>query len=226
MEQQKTKMIDAKQIDWYYKVLDVPPMPEGFEERLWQLYLEPNKDHKWINYWGPDKVYNDQLRPDLATKPGSGDVVGIRNGERVENARGRRYVMDDDIVAWINEHVHDNYNDVGLFIMDGTENHTMLPHSDQTRNFVAIYMIEPGGTDVYTGYWQEHGYPLIREHREFGLDYSKLDLRYKVQWPKGKWAVMNTNILHSVENMTGVRVAIQMGLLEFPKAPVTYTEYI
>lgn len=231
MEKSQTPLNDNSkryEFDWYYKILDVPDMPEHFHQKLMDLYHLPDKDHLWINYFTATGtgLYNDHLRPDLAKKPGSGDVVGIRDDAPVGNARGRRYKMDQEIVDWINTHVHDNYNDAGLFVMDGSVDHTMLPHSDQTRSMVAIYMIDPGGDNASTSYWQQHGQPLHRDLREFGLDYSKLELRYDVKWPKGKWVVMNTNILHSVENMTGVRLSIQIGLLEFPKAPVAYTEYI
>jgi len=232
MEKSQTPLTDHNtryEFDWYYKILDVPEMPEHFHQKLMDLYRMPDKDHLWINYFTSDGtgLYNDQLRPDLAKKPGSGDVVGTgHNGERIGNARGRRYKMDQEIVDWCNKHIHDNYNDVGLFVMDGSVEHTMLPHSDQTRSLVAIYTLDSGGKNAWTGYWQEDGYEINRELREFGLDYRKLKLRHKVQWPIGKWVVMNTNILHSVEEMDSDRIAIQMGLLEFPNALVGYTEYI
>jgi hypothetical protein len=72
-------------------------------------------------------------------------------------------------------------------------------------------------------WWQEKNKPLDRTElkNNFNLsdtitDYSKLQKIAKVCIPPHRWICMNTNILHSVENILTSRISIQISRNTFP----------
>jgi hypothetical protein len=72
-------------------------------------------------------------------------------------------------------------------------------------------------------WWQEKNKLLDRADlkNNFNLadtitNYSKLQEVAKICIPKHRWICMNTNILHSVENITSPRISIQISRNTFP----------
>lgn len=209
------------QFNWFYKILDLPTIPIHVEQELWRRYHDTNlEQYKFTS----DNYLNN--RPELAHKPGPGDVVGIRNGETFPNGRGARYAVGDLAIAWADKNVTTDYNDVGLYVIFGDQYHTVLPHTDQTRVLSLLYLIDPGGDNVTTNFWKEQGHSIHREMKSFGCDYSQLELLHTEQWPLRTWILLNTNILHSVENLTCRRVQFQVSLDYVPNIPVKFTKDI
>ena len=214
--------MQINQQPWYYQILDIPSLPTELEQQLWNLFRDPNKEQQRINH----SSYNDQKRPELANKPGFGDIVGVRDGEPVHTARTNRYQLPSQVQTWVDQHLTVNCTDVGMTILWGDKNKTMLPHTDLTRNYAIMYTIDPGGSDARVDFWQAEGHDIHREMREYGLDYSKLKNLLSVKWPLKKWILINPNILHSVERMTAPRVQIQMGIDIVPNIAALHTEWI
>jgi hypothetical protein len=83
-------------------------------------------------------------------------------------------------------------------------------------------VVESGGPNVETVWWQEQGFSVERPDKlpvnnnggfyTSSDDYSKLTELERVCLPVGKWVRMNTLVLHSVENITGVRTIVKIGL--------------
>jgi len=209
------------QFKWFYKVLDLPTIPVQVENEIWQRYNDPLlEQHKFTS----DTYLN--KRPELSHKPGPGDVVGKRNGETFSNGRGARYAVGDLATAWVDKHITTDYNDVGLYVIFGDQYHTVLPHTDQTRVLSLLYLMDPGGDNVTTNFWKEQGHSVHREMKSFGCDYNQLELLHTEQWPLRTWILLNTNILHSVENLTGRRVQFQVSLDYVPDIPAKFTKDI
>lgn len=197
--------------NWTYKILDLPQLPDHLEQLLWDLYNNPEKDHRLINKNG----YNDAMKPELVGRAdASKGLHAYRNGVYVGNSRALRYTMDQPIIDWLREHVSSTWTDTGLSICKG-ETGSMTPHTDYTRNYAVMYNIQTGDAD--TCFWQENGKTVHRELREFAYNYDTLKLLCSAKFPNRTWIVLNTNVLHSVENIGAHRVQLQLGVNEIPK---------
>ena len=205
---------------WLYKFIDAPELPPELEAKVMALYNHPDKESRRIN----SNDYANDMKPDLAGRLHPKDVVAIKDGKSYRNSRGFRYTLDQQVSDWIHQHLTNQYTDCGLSVIHGPDG-LLAPHTDQTRRFAILYMFDTGGADVRTAFYQEHGYPVERELREFGTDYSKLNEVHAVQFPLRTWVIMNTNVLHSVENLVSDRIQIQFGLNEVPD-DWTYQEEI
>jgi len=203
---------------WYYKVLDVPSLPAVLEQELWQRYHAPNREQFVIST-------NKFLHPDLAHKLNPGDVQGQRDGKTFSNCRGSRYSVENTIHQWVNKNISQDWIEAGLYVIHGDQNQgTILPHTDQTRALSLLYLLDPGGPNVRTEFWQEKNYSIHREMKTLVGDYSLLKLLKSVQWPLKTWILLNTNILHSVEQMTAKRVHFQVSLAADLSIPATHIE--
>jgi hypothetical protein len=47
-------------------------------------------------------------------------------------------------------------------------------------------------------------------------DYNKLKVLDSGRLEEGRWAILDTRILHSVENLTGDRISVQISLDDIP----------
>ncbi len=205
---------------WLYKFINAPELPEELEHKVMALYNDPSKETRRIN----SNSYADAMKPDLAGRLHPKDVVAIKDGKSYRNSRGFRYTLDQDVYDWIHQHLTDQYTDCGLSVIHGPDG-LLAPHTDQTRSFAILYTFDTGGPDVRTAFYQEDGHPVERELRVFGTDYANLREVHAVQIPLRTWVIMNTNVLHSVENLISDRVQIQFGLNEVP-AEWTYNQEI
>jgi hypothetical protein len=203
---------------WYYKILDVPVLPIALEQQIWQQYHAPDREQFAIST-------NKFLHPELATKPNPGDVQGQRDGKTFSNCRGSRYSVNNVIHQWVNKNICQDWLEAGIYVIHGDQNHgTILPHTDQTRALSLLYLLDAGGLDVRTEFWQEKNYSVHREMKTLVGNYNLLDLLKSVQWPLKTWVLLNTNILHSVEQMITKRVHFQVSLASDPDLPTTYIE--
>ena len=206
---------------WLYKVLDLPQVPEHIEQQLWEHYRSPAFDEY---RYTSNSFLNDN--PQLAHKPGPGDVIGKRNGDTFPNGRGARYTLPKQAEEWVRRNILDEFNDTGLYVIFGDKYHTVLPHTDQTRVLSLLYLLDPGGENTHTNFWKEDGYSVHREMKTFGTDYDKLELINTQRWPLRTWVLLNTNILHSVEELTRHRIQLQVSLNYEPAVPATYIERV
>ena len=196
---------------WLYKFIDAPQLPPELEDVVLALYHNPDRESQRIN----SNSYANDMKPDLAGRLHPKDVIAIKDGKSYRNSRGFRYTLDQQVSDWVHQHLSDQYTDCGLSVIHGPDG-LLAPHTDQTRRFAVLYTFDTGGADVRTAFYQEDGYPVERELREFGTDYDRLKEVHAVQFPLRTWVIMNTNVLHSVENLISDRVQIQFGLNSVP----------
>ena len=88
------------------------------------------------------------------------------------------------------------------------------PHTDLVRCYVLMYILENGGDNCTTAWYQEKGKDFYRPGKLLLTvdDYDLLDERDRVQLPTGSWAIINTEYLHAVENIEKDRIAVHLGL--------------
>jgi hypothetical protein len=72
-------------------------------------------------------------------------------------------------------------------------------------------VLDSGGEFVF---WQEEGCPITRSflERQVKKDYSKLKEICRFKPPVKTWYLINSQVIHSVENLTGKRINLQFNL--------------
>lgn len=122
------------------------------------------------------------------------------------NARAH---FNAEFLKWIQVYITPNFTaeNSGVMFFDEPQ----LPHCDTTRDFVLLYNLDTGGTTDLC-FWKEDGQEIIRPRMTVAPRGPNLELLQKIEGPYEQWYLMNTRVLHSVENMTGVRVNLQVSL--------------
>jgi len=73
-----------------------------------------------------------------------------------------------------------------------------------------MYNLRTGGDDAELCFWQEEGKELIRERAAQCGEYQKLKLVDSILGPANVWYLTNTRVLHSTENVKGLRLNLQI----------------
>lgn len=168
-----------------------------------------------------------RVNPNLLDQPGfteySNRIVVKNTGEQLKNAASHRYWISQEFEDWVSTNLKQEPAGCGINIFEASTNSVVAPHVDPNRNFSIHYLLDSGGPDAATIWWQEKNKPLDRSElkNNFNLadtvtDYSKLQEVVKVCVPTHTWICMNTNILHSVENIVSPRISIQISRNTFP----------
>ena len=100
---------------------------------------------------------------------------------------------------------------------------TDIVHSDVLRLWALIYVIDTGGDNVVTTWYQEKGKPLnrprlnpdktpgVEKQTDTGfVDYNNLISLDNIKVKKNQWVLINVQILHDVDNITGTRKALSI----------------
>lgn len=179
-----------------YKFLDLPPLPQSFLDNA--LSIERNNEtiagsHRFTDQ--DEKLYSSR-----ALK---------HNQKNIRHIRQTRYLFDNGFQQWIRQEIATNFIECTVSIGGPQQGH-LGPHTDRARNFVLIYVLVPGGTDVITAFWQEHGQPRLRPRATLVDNYDKLLLLDQVNFGTHRWAIMDGRILHSVQNLEDSRINIQI----------------
>lgn len=140
------------------------------------------------------------------------------NDKIYNNIEYNRHRASDDLTNWIHTHIGSDYVSMGVQIQDpGLFNHTHFPHTDTApRHWVLNYNIQPGGDHVITHWYQESDHPLVREGPTTPVDQNQLRVIESVQVQPFRWHVLNTSVLHGVENIHSCRIAITIGFAQNP----------
>jgi hypothetical protein len=93
-----------------------------------------------------------------------------------------------------------------------TSNSMLLCHTDHIRKWALTCLLDCGGMDVYTNFYIEPGYPLIREQGLKFIDNSNLEKIYSVKIQPLKWHLLNTEVIHSVTGLTNTRKSLTIGI--------------
>jgi len=92
--------------------------------------------------------------------------------------------------------------------------HDRVLHVDRSRDYVLIYVVDPGGADVVTKFFKYRDQPLElpREMAFQTLTTAGADLVDSVKIPPGRWALLNGKPAHQVTNLERERISIQLSL--------------
>jgi hypothetical protein len=133
----------------------------------------------------------------------------------IKNAFTHAMYLDHRSLEWARTHVTVLAKDIKLaFTRKGCT--CTGPHVDQTRNFTLIYLLENGGDNHCTVWYREKNQQLIRNNGYHVDDYDLLQPIAHTKLVVHQWSLLNSKILHSVENISQGRLSIQIGLESLP----------
>ena len=190
----------------FYKILDFPKIPDRFSAEIFSTVQSPAnalvKKHQ--NYPGFDEWRQRKL---IKT-----------NGDIISSILVSRYPLSDDLNQWLLDNIHPNpvRQHISLY---SNNSESFGPHVDEDREELWLYLLETGGEKVETIWYQERGHPVIRRDLQ-GLketymtmekcDYRELDELERFEIPLNTWVSIDTTVIHSVEGLTGSRLAIHV----------------
>jgi hypothetical protein len=127
----------------------------------------------------------------------------------------RKYNLGNEFQAWCQENLHPDCFHAGVAYNQGSGPYHG-PHVDKGRKYALYYLLEPGGIDVTTSFWQHPELstePTEQEFPDYACDYSGLQLLSKVIFQPNRWYMFNTGLIHSVENASNEsRISLQASL--------------
>jgi hypothetical protein len=138
----------------------------------------------------------------------------VKDG-KVSNSRIQRgYELGADWDQWVRDNIMETFVSTGGRYSDGDNTTIHGAHVDSRYNNVPVYklyyLVDRGGDDATTYFFQQKGHPVEREGHPTNItlcdDYSQLEIIDQIQFPLNQWVLLNTNILHGVENVTGSRI--------------------
>lgn len=194
----------------FYTILDCPPLPVEFEKEV--IATVRGTERLKVKTF-KDAPGRKEYRERLVTMPDGSQCISVTS---------QKWSISAELEQWIRDNVYDGpWVDVGIN-SHNTVSNVMGPHVDDIKNEIILYVVETGGDNVETAWWQEQGFPVERPDKlpannngEFYTssdDYRQLNELKRVCLPTGKWVRMNTLVLHSVENITGRRTIVKIGL--------------
>lgn len=142
----------------------------------------------------------------------------VVNNSTYRNVDYNRHCASTELTEWIRSNISQNYVSMGVQIQNPNKvNHTHYPHTDTApRHWVLNYNIQPGGDQVTTHWYQERGYPLIREGTTRPSNLDDLEIVDSVQIQSFRWHLLNTSVLHGVTGIQHSRIAITIGFATNP----------
>jgi hypothetical protein len=179
-----------------YKILDnLPPVPQRYIDIAFDVLNDGKGD---IQNYAIDRFQYQEGKP-----------FSSRNNPRIG--------LEEYMSEWVSEHISQEWIHIG--VAASTPNSTTGsnldyihgPHTDATRGYVLIYLIESSNEDQHTIFWQEQGKSLHRKRHVVPESYDNLIKINSIQIPLHTWVIFDTSILHSIENIRGSRIAFNIG---------------
>lgn len=188
---------------WYYKILtDLPHIPEQYINQA--LAVAANHDQT-----SADQSYNRDYLP-VANRT----LVDL-DGKETTSRRTPRWAIGKEFEHWVRDNIAQDFLDAGVSISEGISD-TTGPHTDKTRSWTYMYLIDKSNDQQLTKWWQEFGQAVYREPGTYLDSFDNCEELCSVELPLKTWVCLNIGILHSVHNIKQYRNAIHVSLPGMP----------
>jgi hypothetical protein len=133
------------------------------------------------------------------------------NGTHKVGSTYYRYEPGQALRDWVKDCIHPDITAVGLQIMKGTD--IFQCHNDTNfRRYIVNYLVNSGGANATTVFYQEHGFPVEQNVKKYINDYSTIDIIDSVIIPEKTWFSINGQVLHGVTNLESPRISVSLGI--------------
>ena len=171
----------------YCKTLDFPPMPDHLVKQALSIIQDQSKSYVFHNAESFGSVY-------------------------------KRYFVSSDIFDWLASNIPVklpiDVKKIGIQTFQSMKNSTSYsPHTDGPRGqYILNYLIDTGGNNVLTKWYQEAGHSLIREPDLTLESFQNLTETHSEHIAQGTWFCLHSRILHTVVNIERPRISLCVGL--------------
>jgi hypothetical protein len=148
----------------------------------------------------------------------------LRAGKSVKNISYTRYQLATELEQWIKTNVCEEFNCAGFQTQTPhLPGQSHLPHTDTwPRRWVLNYNLHTGGPKVTTQWYQEQGHNLLRNDCTRPASLDSLVCVESVQLEPCRWHILNTSVLHAVDNIETTRMTISLSFETEPKKLLEY----
>jgi hypothetical protein len=183
----------------FYKKLNFPPIPEHIINSLESSLID-------------NTVVGDIGYKEKHIK---------NNKELVACGYSMGNIVNSELTTWLEQNIPDINTRFNILYQTQRSNNnvpsTHIVHTDRLRLTALNYIIDTGGDNVMTSWYKEDGKELQRSKKITGsqsdsgaVDYKNLQLLESVNLEKNNWYIINTRILHDVDNITATRKSISI----------------
>jgi hypothetical protein len=196
---------------WYYRELDYPQMPEQLITAALDLLPDLEVESKSYGHLSNiNKLQNFNKNFQHMSLKRHMNI----DGKKILHAPNLGVDLNAETENWARANIAEEF--LHIQISWTPKNRKMSgAHSDATRNYTMLYLLDTGGDDVITSFYQEKNQPVQRLNKTFVDDYDNLIKLAEIKVKPRTWTILNSTILHGVENIQHPRVAIQIGFDKF-----------
>ena len=144
------------------------------------------------------------------------------DGTFVEDSIYSRWSLLEDYHTWVFENIPELKDANPVLGFQSIKNplefgfSQLHPHTDGAARgaFCISYLIDTGGDNVETIWWQEKDKELKRTPWSHCWDLNKLTEINKTIFPNNSWNIMRTDWIHSVQYIKSDRIALTIGFAD------------
>jgi hypothetical protein len=186
----------------FYKVPNLPQIPSEFLQDQYLQLIENDR--------------NNVDRYDYGTEH-------FVNGVKINPLRQTNHmIVHPEFDAWCKANIPvQGVLKVITFIPLAETDNRFPVHTDVSRSVVLNYIVDPGGDNVNTTFYQEQGFPIIRgkkiafEQADSGtVKYDDLTILDTAVFKQNTWALIKSNVLHDISGMTRPRRLVSIGFTD------------
>jgi len=131
------------------------------------------------------------------------------------NKKFPRTSLHPNLESWLRNNISDSAIKYELAItLDDNDAHSILPHTDRAREYTLVYLLQNGGDNHRTVFYESKTIKNI--DRMMTFEYNDLVEVDSITIPLEKWTILNAQSIHSVENIPHTRIAIQLSFDQNP----------
>lgn len=204
----------------HFSYLNLPPLPLELEEHILGLTENP------IQNFHDSEAFIASI--EKFGNPNSKKIIdSIRNISYDENKslgfpldQAHQYYSDlasfdflevsESINDWCKSNIDKNIIHVSIQAMYGGT--TVTPHIDEMRSYAYNYVIRTGGNSKTCFYKPKKEFEHLKVFERTVFTKDRLDLVEEIQIEPGRWHMINTKMIHSVEQLDPKSKRISLSL--------------
>ena len=133
------------------------------------------------------------------------------NGISGDAPRLTRREFTHEFEQWVKDNITPQFQNCGVFQCFPVNGVGYTgAHTDKTRNYVLIFNVQSGGKDAELAFWHEDGQEVRRTRGTFVGSTKNLTSIGKFRAPENQWYLIDALVLHSIENISEVRLNFQI----------------
>ena len=179
----------------YYKILNLPLIPLEFERIAFEECV--NRANDCLN-----PIHEEHKERWFVD----------RNGRLAQSSGYLRHDMGPNFYPWIKKNICPTFIDGGVAFTERPNRSMLGAHTDRTRKYSLLYVLQTGGAQVVTRWYQEYKQEIWRKGIVHIHDHTKLKLLTELEIIPRTWVCINAQCIHSVEGIQTQRIGINISL--------------